>query len=143
MTARLPGNPIDDSRRGKGPTMVDRMPSYDPDDEVVPHWNPVEESVQGIGEAGADVVSDKPDGTSDRAPDPAANRAPDRAGSDTPEGRRGPVTDPAEATGSGRPGDVGGDDEPWGTASGAPLNEGSDDSAVPDVDPAERRLSGR
>jgi hypothetical protein len=122
--------------------MVDRMPSYDPDDEVVPHWNPVEESVQGIGEAGADAVPDQPDGTSDRAPDPAANRAPDRAGTDVPDGRRGPVTDPAEATGSGRPGDVGGD-EPWGTAGGAPLNEGSDDTAVPDVDPAERRLSGQ
>lgn len=123
--------------------MVDRMPPYDPDEELVPHWNPVEESVEGIGEAGTDVVPDEPDGTSDRAPDPAANRAPDRAGTDQPEGgRRGPVTDPAEATGSGRPGDVAAD-EPWGTGDDSPLNEGSDDSAVPEVDPAERRLTGR
>jgi hypothetical protein len=126
--------------------MADRTPSYDPDDEVVPHWNPVEESVEGIGEAGADVVPDEPDGTSNRAPDPAANRASDRAsdraGTDQPEGRRGPVTDPAEATGSGRPGDVAAD-EPWGAGDDSPLNEGSDDSAVPEVDPAERRLTGR
>lgn len=86
--------------------MVDRMPPYDPDDEIVPHWNPVEESVEGIGEAGADALPDEPDGTSNRAPDPAANRAPDRAGTDVPDSRRGPVTDPAEATGSGRPGDA-------------------------------------
>ncbi len=122
--------------------MVDRMPPYDPDDEIVPHWNPVEESVEGIGEAGADALPDEPDGTSNRAPDPAANRAPDRAGTDVPDSRRGPVTDPAEATGSGRPGDAE-SDEPWGTGNGAPLNEGSGDTAVPEVDPAERRLSGR
>jgi hypothetical protein len=144
----------------------------DADDVAVPKFNIAEEAVEGVGRAGADAVGDEPDAAdsaaspesrplssegmgshagrgadADWSPHQArADEGPGAGGGDTrgwdAERRRGPVTDPRESSGAGRPGDAD-SGEPVGVSEDSPLGEGSDDSAVPDLDPAEPRLSGR
>jgi hypothetical protein len=101
------------------------------EDIAVPQWNIVEDFFEAVGQAAADFVSYRPAGPLEPPPQPPRDwRAlhPEPP-TQPPPTRRHIYIYPR----------IGGD-APWGCANCSPMGEGSEDTAVPPVDPAEARL---
>jgi hypothetical protein len=97
---------------------------------AVPDWNIVEEFFEAIGEAAADFVSYAPAGPPEPPERPRDWRALHPPPSPEPPPARRHIYIYPHING----------DAPWGCANCSPMGEGSEDTAVPPVDPAEARL---
>jgi hypothetical protein len=94
------------------------------EDIAVPRWNVVDDFLEGLGRAAADVVPSQPP----RPPRDWRALHPEPP-TQPPPLRRHIYIYPW----------IGGA-PPWGCANCSPMGEGSEDTAVPEVDPAEARL---
>ncbi|MGC9668825.1 hypothetical protein ACNTMW_19985 [Planosporangium sp. 12N6] len=98
---------------------------------AVPQWNLVDDFFEGMGRAGADLVSYRPAHPLE-PPRPARDW---RALHPAPQAPEPPVLRHLYIYPR-----ISGE-APWGCCYGSPMGEGSEDTAVPAVDPAEARLS--
>ena len=105
------------------------------EDLAVPQLDESVETLEGSGEEAAGYRGDD---AAHRGDGPAPMVVESGWSDDGPDGG-GPVTDPAESR-DGEPPIAG--DAPWGPGRESPMGEGSDNTAAPEVDPAERRLGG-
>jgi hypothetical protein len=107
-----------------------RRPRETAADIAVPSWDIVGDFCEAIGRAGADLTSYQPAGPPRPPPRPRDWRALHPPPRPEPRRVRGLIYIYPW---------IGGD-PPWGCAPCSPMGEGSEDTAVPPVDPAEARL---
>jgi hypothetical protein len=107
-----------------------RRPRETVEDIAVPNWDVVAEFLEGIGRAGADLTSYEPAGPPEPPQRPRDWRALHPPPQPQPRAVRRVIYIYPRING----------DAPWGCANCSPMGEGSEDTAVPPVDPAEARL---
>jgi hypothetical protein len=107
-----------------------RRPRVTVEDLAVPSWNLVDEFMEALGHAASDIGPHRPDGLLPPPPPPRDWRARHPRPQAEPLPLRGPIYIYPWIN----------RDVPWGCANCSPMGEGSEDTAVPPVDPAEARL---